>query len=405
VWDSWFVWFLGDDRIVSGQEMHIKEIYTEWILAFGRFLVVLSKHVFSEYLNPKFQSFESVKSTFVGKLYIHRGKNAQVIVNLVVIAVMVLGVVLGPTLVSNDSQAQAVLSGAFNNKFAFAQEGLGTGGPEGEFEFDADNVLIDPMTQVSEKPRAEVFEYTVEDGDTLAAIAKKFGVNTDSILWLNKGVSEKKLKPGTALKIPPVTGVMHTVKNGETVYSIAKRYNVSAQAIVDFPFNEFSNDETFALAIGQSVVVPDGEMPDEPILSPRNNLANVTTPNAGAVSATGKWLWPAAGSISQGYRPWHKAVDIANRSGGPILAADAGTVIVSGWPDNSGYGNRVILDHGNGYKTLYAHMSKLAVKAGQTVKRGDKLGDMGSTGRSTGTHLHFEIRTAKGNADPVAALK
>lgn len=385
--------------------MQIKVIYTEWILAFGRFLVLLGKHIFFEYLNPKFQSFESIKSSFVGKLYVQRGKNAQVIVNLVVITVMVLGVVLGPTLVTNDSQAQAVLSGAFNNKFVFAQEGLGTGGPEGEFVFDADNVLIDPMTQVSEKPRAEVFEYTVEDGDTLAAIAKKFGVDTDSILWINKGVSEKRLKPGTALKIPPVTGVVHTVKSGETVYSIAKRYNVSAQAIVDFPFNEFSNDETFALAIGQTVVVPDGEMPDEIISSPRNNIANVTTPNAGAVSATGKWLWPAAGSITQGYRPWHKAVDIANRSGGPILAADAGTVIVSGWPDNSGYGNRVILDHGNGYKTLYAHMSKLAVKAGQTVKRGDKLGDMGSTGRSTGTHLHFEIRTAKGNADPVAALK
>ncbi|HAN22376.1 TPA: hypothetical protein DCP77_01140 [Candidatus Collierbacteria bacterium] len=98
-------------------------------------------------------------------------------------------------------------------------------------------------------------------------------------------------------------------------------------------------------------------------------------------------------------------MDIANRSGGNILAADSGTVIVAGWPDNSGYGNRVMIDHGNGYKTLYAHMSKIAVTVGQTVKRGNVIGQMGSTGRSTGTHLHFEIRSDAGNRDPIGVLK
>jgi len=203
-----------------------------------------------------------------------------------------------------------------------------------------------------------------------------------------------------------VTGVVHVVKSGETIYSIAKRYNVSAQAVVDFPFNEFTNDETFALAIGQQVVVPDGEMPNEPILSPRgNSLANILTPNAGTVSPTGNWLWPAAGRITQSYRPWHKGLDIANKDGGQILAADSGTVVVAGWPDNTGYGNRVLVSHGNGTQTLYAHMSKFSVVAGQTVKKGDVLGWMGSTGRSTGTHLHFEIRSASGNMDPAAALR
>lgn len=385
--------------------MFIKQIYNDWIKAFGVFLVVFGKHVLHSYLHPRFKKFESIKSVFVGKLYVQRGKNAQIIVNLVVMTVMVLGVVLGPSLVTNDSQAQAVMSGAFSNKFAFAQEGAGVGGPVDEFDFDNNNVLIDPMTQVSDKPRAEVIEYTVVEGDTIGEIVKKFGVDVDSVKWLNKGLDEKKIKPGTVVKIPPVVGVMHTVKSGETIYSIAKKYSVSAQSIVDFPFNEFTNDETFDLAIGQSLVVPDGQMPDEPVFSPRNYLANVLTPNAGAVSATGKWLWPASGSISQGFKPWHKGVDIANRSGGNILAADAGTVVVAGWVDNTGYGNRVVVDHGNGYKTLYAHLSKVAVKVGQTVKRGDKLGDMGSTGRSTGTHLHFEIRTGGGNSDPVAALK
>ncbi len=384
--------------------MRIKHFFNYWIKDFGKYLRLLFLHLINVHLSPKFASFENVKSFVVGKLYVQRGKNAQMIVNLVMITVMVLSVVFGPSLVVNDQQAQAVMSVGLGAKFAFAQEGTGTGGSVGEILLDG-SAQVDPLTQVSDKPRAEVFDYTVEDGDTLAAIAKKFGVDTDSIKWINKDLNEKKIKPGTALKIPPVTGVVHMVKTGETVYSIAKKYNVSAQAIVDFPFNEFSNDETFALAIGQQVIVPDGEMPDEPILSPRGNLANVLTPNAGNISATGKWLWPAAGTITQYFKPWHKGLDIANHSGGPILAADAGTVIVAGWPDNTGYGNRVVVDHGNGYKTLYAHMSKIAVVAGQTVKRGDKLGDMGSTGRSTGTHLHFEIRTAKGNADPNAAMK
>lgn len=318
------------------------------------------------------------------------------------ITVMVLSVILGPSLIVNDQQAQSVMSLGLGAKFAFAQENK-DGATTNEMTLDG-SATVDPLTQVSDKPRAEVLDYTVEGGDTLAAIAKKFGVDTDSIKWLNKGLDEKKIKPGAVLKIPPVTGVVHTVIAGETVYSIGKKYNVSAQAIVDFPFNEFSNDETFALAIGQQVIVPDGVMPDEPLLSPRTFFANVLTPNAGNISATGKWLWPTAGIITQYFKPWHKGMDIANHNGGPILAADSGTVIVAGWTDNTGYGNRVMIDHGNGYKTLYGHMSVIAVTVGQTVKRGDKLGMMGSTGRSTGTHLHFEIRTAKGNIDPSVAL-
>lgn len=383
--------------------MGIRNFILEWVGGFFAFLKLVFWHLVTHYLSPKFASFEAFKSLVVGKMYVQRGKNSQMIVNLAIITVLVLSVVFGPSLVVNDTQAQAVISGGFGNKFAFAQENTGTGGSI--LGLSTEGVEIDPLTQVSDKPRAEVLEYTVEDGDTLGTIAKKFGVDTDSIKWMNKEVNEKKMKSGTNLKIPPVTGVVHQVKNGETVYSIAKKYNVSAQAIVDFPFNEFSNDETFALAIGQQVVVPDGEMPDEPILSPRNNLANQLTPSAGNVSATGKWIWPAAGTITQFFKPWHKGLDIANHSGGAILAADAGTVVTSGWPDNSGYGNRVVVDHGNGYQTLYAHLSKLSVKVGQTVKKGDVLGSMGSTGRSTGTHLHFEIRTSKGNADPSSALR
>lgn len=386
----------------------LRTFFNDWVVDFYRFFKVLVAYFGRVYLHPKFAAFESVKAFLVGKMYQQRGKHAQLIINYVMVTVMALSVTLGPSLVVNDSQTQAVFSLGLGSKFAFAQESSTSasigGGTTQVLGLSTDTVEIDPLTQVSDKPRADVLDYTVENGDTLAGIAKKFGVDNDSIKWLNKGLNEKKLKPGTVLKIPPVTGVVHIVKGGETIYSISKRYNVSAQAVVDFPFNEFTNDETFSLAIGQQLIIPDGEMPDEPIFSPRSNLAGLT-PNAGAVSATGNWIWPAAGKISQEFKPWHKGIDIANHDGGPILAADSGTVLVASWADNTGYGNRVVLDHGNGIKTLYGHMSSFSVVVGQTVKRGDKLGMMGSTGRSTGTHLHFEIRTSGGNANPLAALK
>lgn len=386
----------------------LKTFISEWIVDFFRFLKVLLAYFARVYLNPKLAAFESVKTVVVGKMYSQRGKHSQLIINYSIVTVMVLSITLGPSLVVNDSQTQAVFSMGIGSKFAFAQESSASGAVGGATQvlgLTTDTVEIDPLTQVSDKPRADILDYTVENGDTLAAIGKKFGVDTDSIKWLNKDLNEKKMKPGTVLKIPPVTGVVHSVKGGETIYSIAKKYNVSAQAVVDFPFNEFTNDETFSLAIGQQLIIPDGVMPDEPIFSPRSNLASTLTPNAGVVSAIGSWIWPAAGTITQEFKPWHKGIDIANHGGGPILAADSGTVIVASWLDNTGYGNRVMIDHGNGTRTLYGHMSSFSVVVGQTVKRGDKLGMMGSTGRSTGTHLHFEIRTDKGNMNPLAALK
>jgi murein DD-endopeptidase MepM/ murein hydrolase activator NlpD len=134
-------------------------------------------------------------------------------------------------------------------------------------------------------------------------------------------------------------------------------------------------------------------------------LATQLTPDAGSVSGTGGFVWPTSGQISQGYKWYHKAVDIANHVGTSILAADSGRIMVAGWTDNTGYGNRVMIDHGNGYVTLYGHMSRVDVVVGQTVKRGDQVGLMGSTGRSTGPHLHFEIRAAGALQNPQNFLK
>jgi len=123
------------------------------------------------------------------------------------------------------------------------------------------------------------------------------------------------------------------------------------------------------------------------------------------VVASGKFVWPASGVISQAYRWYHKAIDIANKLMPPVLAADSGKVVIAGWPDNVGYGNRVLIDHGNGFMTLYAHLAKIFVSAGQTVKRGDQIGQMGSSGRSTGIHLHFEIRRGGDLLNPQEFLK
>jgi murein DD-endopeptidase MepM/ murein hydrolase activator NlpD len=262
--------------------------------------------------------------------------------------------------------------------------------------------------EVAEYRGGEVIEHEVKDGETVASIAELYNLQANTIIWLNN-LDEKKpvIKPGQKLKILPIDGVLHTVKRGETIYSIAKRYGLDgaeAQGIVNYPFNTFVNDETFALAVGQDLVVPDGIRPKNDGLPP-SSIARTLTPNAGAVSATGSFVWPTSGLITQGYRFYHRAIDIANRAGGNILAADSGKVVVAGWVDNSGYGNRVMIDHENGYVTLYAHLSLVQVQVGQTVKRGDVIGQMGSTGRSTGTHLHFEIRSGGVLLEPQSFLR
>ncbi len=267
----------------------------------------------------------------------------------------------------------------------------------------ADGSQVGAETLISDLPKGEIVEYRVEEGDTVSSIAQKFGVSIDTIMWENDLKSVDAIKVKQILKILPVTGVKHQVKRGETVYSIAKYYGVDAQNIVDYPFNSFSNDETFALAAGQNIIVPDGVEPKLVPVVPRS-VARTVAPIAGVVGE-GNFIWPTVGTVTQRFSWYHRAVDIANRSNPPVVAAATGSVVAAGW-NGGGYGNYVVIDHGNGYQTLYAHMLKdIAVSAGQKVQQGQRLGTMGSTGRSTGTHLHFEIKSAGGNLNPLQMLK
>lgn len=240
------------------------------------------------------------------------------------------------------------------------------------------------QTQVSEKPRDQTITYAVQKDDTLSSIAKKFNVSVDTIKWAND-IQSDNLSIGDTLKIPPVTGVVVKVQEGDTIYSIAKKYKTDAQKIVNYPFNDFADLDTFALNVGQTLVVPDGVMPQA---APIYNAA----PIAGAVvTGKGMFLWPTVGVITQCPIWYHMAFDIANPSSPPIEAAADGTVTLVQYL-TYGYGRHVIITHDNGYQTLYGHMIEIYVKEGEHVTRGQVIGKMGSTGRSTGTHLHFEVR-------------
>jgi murein DD-endopeptidase MepM/ murein hydrolase activator NlpD len=254
-------------------------------------------------------------------------------------------------------------------------------------------------TTISQKPRDKVIEYPVEGGDTLASIAKKFDVSVDTIKWAND-LKTETIKPGQALKIPPVTGIVHKVEAGDSIYSIAKKYGVDAQAIVNFPFNDFADLDTFSLTVGQMLIVPNGAPPQvKPAIPYYAN--QLYQPPAGSLGGSGSFIWPTQGIITQ-YPIWyHMAFDIANNALPPVWASDAGTVVAAGW-DATGYGNRIIIDHNNGYQTLYGHLSQIGVAVGQAVSRGQTIGRMGSTGRSTGPHLHFEVRQGGRQLNPAA---
>ncbi len=332
---------------------------------------------FRKRLHTSFFRFEGGKGWLVDRLYKQRGRWSRPFEHVSFAGLVILGILLAPVI------AQSYTDRTFSQGSVAMVLGVTT----------------EASTEISEKPRGEMLTYTVQPGDTVSNIADKFGVSEDTIRWANN-LKNDKLKANQGLSIPPVSGVVHTVKSGETVWSIAEKYSAGAQGIVDYPFNTFVNDEKFTLAVGQTLIVPDGVMPKEkPVY-----LAQ-TTPDAGSVTATGQFVWPASGRITQSYSWYHRAIDIANQAGPEILAADSGKVVGAGSPLGWGYGNHVIIDHGNGYQTLYAHLSKVYVREGQTVNRASAIGKMGSTGRSTGVHLHFEISQNGTKLNPLDYLK
>lgn len=304
-------------------------------------------------------------------------------------------------------------SGVFGGGSIISSTYPGIGGPDPRFAtafepYPAGPVLEgfgDTHTIISQKPRSETIEYKVESGDTISSIADKFNVSRDTIKWANDLENVNQVKPGQALKILPVTGVSHTVKSGDTLESVAKKYSAEAQAILDFPFNDVPDD--FKLTVGQVLIIPDGIPPETKVPVKRRPQFLAQGPTSAAFDAPfgASFIWPAGGQITQYYAWYHPGIDIANRLAPGIAASDGGVVVVAGWPDSQGYGNRVVLDHGNGYRSMYAHLSNVYVSVGEAISRGQLIGQMGSTGRSTGTHLHLEIHYKGVPVNPLAILK
>ena len=326
-----------------------------------------------------------LKKMVVKLMYRQRGRFSQSFVNISMAGMAFLAI---------------VFSGKVEELLATDKKELGGGG----------YLLVDVggvggvNTLISNLPKGEITEYRVMEGDTVSSIAAKFGVSIDTIIWENDLKSVDSIKPKQILRILPEIGMRHVVKRGETVYSVAKKYQSGAQAIIDYPFNTFADDEIFSLIAGQELFVPDGIKPKQIVIDTQRYVARTVAPIPG-VQGEGHFMWPTSGKISQGYRWYHRAVDIASRDSPNILASQGGTVVAVGW--SGGYGNMVTIDHGNGYQTVYAHMKTgtMVVGAGQRVVQGQKLGIMGSTGRSTGPHLHFEVISAQGKINPLTVLK
>ncbi|MBI5005080.1 MAG: peptidoglycan DD-metalloendopeptidase family protein [Candidatus Lloydbacteria bacterium] len=234
----------------------------------------------------------------------------------------------------------------------------------------------------------QISVYVVRERDSLSGIAKMFNVSVNTIIWANDIKRGDTISVGQELLILPISGVRHTVEKGETLQSITKKYKGSLEEIRSF--NGLNEDTV--LVVGDVVVIPDGE-----IAAPKNTSASYKMPirGAGGPEYNGYYIRPTTGVLTQGLHGYN-GIDLGAPTGTPIFAAASGDVIISrdyGW--NGGYGNYIVIQHDNGTQTLYGHTSSNIVKAGWHVVQGQIIGYVGSTGRSTGPHLHFEVRGAK----------
>ncbi len=232
--------------------------------------------------------------------------------------------------------------------------------------------------------------HVVREGESLSVIASLYQVTTNTILWANDIKDAGTIQPGDTLLILPVSGVQHTVAKGQTITGISKKYDADPEEVASFNGLDVDSE----LAVGDTLIIPGGD------LAPKKSTA-VAKSSGGAVSKalpaiSGYFSNPVPGArLTQGIHGYN-GVDLGAKSGTPVYASAAGTVIVAkgGGGYNGGYGNYIVISHANGTQTLYAHLSSLAVSGG-SVSQGDLIGYVGNTGRSTGFHLHFEVRGAK----------
>jgi len=282
--------------------------------------------------------------------------------------------------------------------------------------------LAQVHTTIPSRPRQEVTKYTVVEGDTVFGIAEKFGLQPYTILWGNYFVlldDPHALKAGQELNILPEDGTYHEWQPGEGLNAISSFYGVTPEDIINHPANNLDPATIGDLANpniapGTWLVVPGGHREfiswSAPLGVTRENPASARVLGPGACDAVsggavgyGTFIWPSNNHLLSGfdYAPSanHWGIDLAGNTGEGVYATDAGVVVYAGW-NNYGYGNMIMVDHGNNFQSLYAHLSGINVLCGQSVGQGDVIGAIGNTGRSSGSHLHFEIRAISSWVNP-----
>jgi murein DD-endopeptidase MepM/ murein hydrolase activator NlpD len=268
-------------------------------------------------------------------------------------------------------------------------------------------------TIIPQRPQYAVINHTVRRGDALFRIAKEFNIKPETLLWANYTVLEDdphSLKPGQELYIPPTDGILYQWKDGDTIDKIAAEYRAKTEDIINWPGNDLdlSNPQPSAK---QWVMIPGGWRESKAITIQVDARSGGSSGSGGVCGSGGPvgsgFIFPTASRFVSGndYFPGHLAIDLAAAEGEPVYASAAGVVVkaASGW--NGGYGNVVAIDHGNGYVTLYAHLSVINVSLCQGVGAGTVIGAAGNTGNSFGAHLHFEVRQGGGSINPWYVLQ
>jgi murein DD-endopeptidase MepM/ murein hydrolase activator NlpD len=294
--------------------------------------------------------------------------------------------------------------------------------PQSDTSFSGIPRLAQVHTTIPSRPRQEVTKYTVVEGDTVFGIAEKFGLKPETVLWSNYYIlldNPHALQPGQELSILPVDGTYHEWQLGEGLNGIANYYGIKPEDIINYPANnldlatigDFANPN---IAPGTWLVVPGGRREyiswSAPLGVTRENPASARVlgpgacdPISGGAVGYGTFVWPSNNHLLSGfdYVPSanHWGIDLAGNDGEGVYATDAGVVVYAGW-NNYGYGNMIMVDHGNDFQSLYAHLSGISVGCGQSVGQGELIGAIGNTGKSSGSHLHFEIRAISSWVNP-----
>jgi murein DD-endopeptidase MepM/ murein hydrolase activator NlpD len=353
--------------------------------------------------------WDTILRTGMGELVMKSG-SAIVFFVLLLIVIWVMGTYYLPEkAASRPVVAQAAVSLESTPSTPVVKPQLsGSGGPVGIMR------LSDLHTVIAEKPRFDVIQYEVQPGDTIFGISEKYNLKPETILWGNQyilGDDPHRLSPGQSLNILPVNGVYYDWHAGDGLNGVASYFGVTVEDILDYPGNRLSAETVGDYAapnieVGTWLVIPNGTREFVSWSAPRitrDDPAVAKIMGAGSCGAvydgpigTGSFLWPAVERYLSGF-DWspetnHFGIDIAGDFGHGIFASDAGVVVYAGWND-WGYGNVIVIDHGNGWQTLYSHLDSLSVGCGANVYGGQVIGLMGSTGNSSGAHLHFEMRS------------